>query len=62
MLILSLDGSIGKRQGSANYWASSAVDEEEKQPGIRDKKYEGFSNLKGSHEQLQKKTLRQQEN
>lgn len=44
-----LDGSSAKRKGGA-YWASSNVDEEEKQPGLRDKKYEGYSNLKGTHE------------
>jgi hypothetical protein len=41
-----------KNKGQSKYWASSAVDEEEKQAGFRDKKYEGFSNLKGTHEQL----------
>eukprot|EP00347_Sterkiella_histriomuscorum_P023278 403335260 len=52
------------RQSNAGgqYWASSNIDEEEKQPGLRDKKYEGYSNLKASHEQQQKKTLRQKEN
>jgi hypothetical protein len=29
---------------------------------VRDKKYEGYSNLKGTHEQAKKKTLREQEN
>lgn len=55
-----IHGTAGRKSGS--YWASSNADEEEKQSGIRDKKYEGYSNLKGSHEQMQKKTLRQQEN
>ena len=38
------------------------MDEEEKQPGIRDKKYEGYSNLKGSHEMQQKKSMKLKEN
>ncbi len=46
-----LVGSSTKKKGNAGYWASSNVDEEEKQPGLRDKKYEGYSNLKGTHEQ-----------
>eukprot|EP00347_Sterkiella_histriomuscorum_P000015 403377510 len=54
-------GSSAKRKGGA-YWASSNIDEEEKQPGLRDKKYEGYSNLKGTHEQAQKKTQRLQDN
>jgi hypothetical protein len=29
---------------------------------VRDKKYEGYSNLKGTHEQAKKRTLREQEN
>ena len=46
-----IDGSLGKKGGSqGSYWAASNVDEDEKQPGLRDKKYEGYSNLKGSHE------------
>lgn len=54
-----LDGSVGKKSGNASgYWAASNVDEDEKQPGIRDKKFEGYSNLKGSHEMQQKKTQR----
>lgn len=40
-----------KKTGASQYWASSQADEEDKQSGIRDKKYEGYSNLKGSHEQ-----------
>jgi hypothetical protein len=35
---------------------------EEETGAIRDRKYEGYSNLKGAHEQMQKKTQRQQEN
>jgi len=50
-------GSIGKKSGG-QYWAPSNADEDDRQPGIRDKKYEGYSNLKGSHEQMQKKTLK----
>ncbi|CDW78218.1 UNKNOWN [Stylonychia lemnae] len=69
-LVLPIDPNLkiyvnhlsGKRQSVSGYWASSNVDEEEKQPGLRDKKYEGYSNLKGSHEQLQKKSMRKQEN
>ncbi|MFS8159996.1 MAG: hypothetical protein ACMG6E_07260 [Candidatus Roizmanbacteria bacterium] len=54
-----LDGSIGKKGNSnGQYWASSNNDEDERQHGVRDKKYEGYSNLKGSHEQMQKKTLK----
>lgn len=59
-----IDGSLGKKQTSVagGTWAPSNIDEEEKQPGLRDKKFEGYSNLKGSHEQMQKKTQRAQEN
>ncbi len=50
-LNLDIVGSASNRKKeSVKYWASSAADEEEKQPGLRDKKYEGFSNLKGAHE------------
>lgn len=62
---MCIDGSSSKRQdgkGSNPHWASSQIDEEEKQPGVRDKKFEGYSNLKGSHEQQQKKTQRLQDN
>lgn len=48
--------------GSGPMFAASNADEEEKVGAIRDKKYEGYSNLKGTHEQAQKKTLRQREN
>ena len=50
-----LDGTVGKK--SANF-APSNAGEDDRQPGIRDKKFEGYSNLKGSHEQQQKKTQR----
>lgn len=33
-----------------------------KPSSVRDKKYEGYSNLKGTHEQAKKKLLREQEN
>ena len=60
---LCLDGSsMKKRPSQTGYWASSNADEEEKQPGLRDKKYEGYSNLRGAHDQLYKKSLRNQEN
>ena len=48
-----------KKGGKGEYWAGSHAEEDEKQPGIRDKKFEGYSNLKGSHEMQQKKTQRQ---
>lgn len=43
---------MGKKSaGSASgYWAPSNAGEDDKQGGIRDKKFEGYSNLKGSHE------------
>jgi len=44
-------GSSSQRKGNNGYWAPSAADEEERQPGLRDKKYEGYSNLKGAHDQ-----------
>jgi len=31
-------------------FAGSHADEDDRQPGIRDKKVEGYSNLKGKHE------------
>jgi len=48
---------VGKKS-----WAPSNADEDANQPGIRDKKFEGYSNLKGSHEMQQKRTQRQAEN
>jgi hypothetical protein len=56
-----LDGSVGKKSGAANsgYWAPSNADES---GPPRDKKFEGYSNLKGSHEMQQKKTQKQAEN
>jgi len=51
ILIYFLDGSSSQRKGNNGYWAPSAADEEERQPGLRDKKYEGYSNLKGAHDQ-----------
>jgi hypothetical protein len=58
-----IDGSVGKKQDNkGQYWAPSNADEDDKQPGFRDKKYEGYSNLKGSHEQQQKKTQKMAEN
>jgi len=50
---------VGKKSG-AGYWAPNA-DESEK-GGPRDKKFEGYSNLKGSHELQQKKTQKQADN
>jgi hypothetical protein len=41
---------VGKKSGKSDFFAGSNADEDEKQAGIRDKKYEGYSNLKGSHE------------
>ena len=58
ILLSFLDGSVGKKGSNSGYWAPSNADEDEKQGGIRDKKYEGYSNLKGSHEMQQKKTQR----
>ena len=52
-----LDGSIGKKDHSSGYWAS-----EDGGPGARDKKFEGYSNLKAGIEKEQKKTQRLQEN
>ena len=48
---MNIDGSVGKKSGAAasGYWAPSNADESEK-GGVRDKKFEGYSNLKGSHE------------
>ncbi len=57
-----IDGSVGKKGSGSGHWAPSNADEDEKQPGLRDKKFEGYSNLKGSHEMQQKKTQRQAEN
>ena len=59
----SIDGSVGKKNTEkGGYWASSNPDNDDKLAGTRDKKFEGYSNLKASHEQQQKKTLKQQEN
>jgi hypothetical protein len=44
---------VGKKSGT---YAPSNADEDPNQPGFRDKKFEGYSNLKGSHEQQQKRT------
>ncbi len=54
-----LDGTAGKKGGNSGYWAPSNAEEDDKQQGIRDKKFEGYSNLKGSHDMQQKKTQRQ---
>lgn len=53
-----LDGTVGKKSANSGHWAPSNAGEDDRQPGIRDKKFEGYSNLKGSHEQQQKKTQR----
>lgn len=54
-----VDGTVGKKGGNSGYWAASNADEDDKQHGIRDKKFEGYSNLKGAHDTQQKKTQRQ---
>ena len=52
---------MGKKSGAAasGYWAPNA-DESEK-GGPRDKKFEGYSNLKGSHELEKKRGNRQKD-
>lgn len=54
--LLSIDGTLGKKAGGSGHYAPSNADEDDRQPGIRDKKFEGYSNLKGSHEMQQKRT------
>lgn len=50
-----MGGGTGKK---GQYWAPSNAGEDDNQAAIRDKKFEGYSNLKGSHEMQQKKTQR----
>lgn len=58
-MLIYIDGTVGKKSNAGGgYWQSSNADEDEKQPGHRDKKYEGYSNLKGTHEMHEKKTKR----
>lgn len=54
--MLFSDGSIGKKDATGGYWASDGG------PGAVDKKFEGYSNLKGAHESQQRKTQRAQDN
>ena len=49
-MLKQLDGTVGKKSGNSGHWAPSNAGEDDRQPGIRDKKFEGYSNLKGSHE------------
>ena len=48
-------GTAGKKGGASGHWAPSNADEDANQPGLRDKKFEGYSNLKGGSDPTAKK-------
>lgn len=55
---------MGKKSAGSGsgYFAPSNAGEDDRHGAIRDKKFEGYSNLKGSHEMQQKRTHKQNEN